>query len=1324
MLSSEQHRRADAHEAQGLLKELPASALLLFENGASPCVVIERNRHRNSYVLPSDGCRKEAWMAWELPRLNDYLGGVSGGKEYALFVSLVIRASGGKAPQAVDCCLMGGEPCEKGLDGLRRLTAESTIHSDGGFMSAVLRVAPHGSSGKMHLAVRIKQACGPLDICVPEVVWRDEEKLPPEPCLVHLFSSYIEDFTLYINGWARDVLRPGLPVRLALLVNGVEKQRFLARTDGKAVEALVPPGAFTFGCSCFLAESELHSRIAIAVLDGTGKYARKITVTAIDQKAFDRQRLATGMVPDDAVVRGTMDSITRSRLRGWALSKKYPDRAVGLLLFLNETPFAYTQCFQARADVQKKHGGDGYSGYIFDLPPNLAVSSSVTARVDVCSGVQKLKRSVVTLDAPAGAILPASGSVDWRYRPVPAPDARKKISVIIINQNGAPILDEMLRSAEKVHDYREIEWVVVDHQSSDGSSRVCQDARMRGFDIHFLRRNGNFSFSDSNNYGVRHAVGEIVVFANNDLLFVEPFSQAIRRYLSDPAIGAVGVKLLDHVPVASQNGKAPVQHLGVFFNPYWIKDCIRPYEARLVEELAYAENEPLTVPCVTAAFMAVRREDFERTGGFDTGYIYGLEDVDLCLKLRATLGKSIVCANDLAVIHRRGFSRKSSGHPVIRKNNNRQLNAAWAGYLRDSIRRDMVQKPAFWTGNRPVVAFIVSDVGDATSAGEFYTALEFGKALQKLLPVHLRFLPKEHWYDLRGVDVLIVMVKPFDIGKVKNAGPFMLAINWMRQWFDAWADDPGLHAYDYLFASSQKAADYITAKSGRQVDVLPIASNVEGFSSGRFTPEFACDYCFTGSFFKMAREIQFQLDPEAVKGKGAVFGHHWEGTPFAPVCRGAVPYSRLPDVYASTKIVIDDANIATKPWGSCNSRVFDALAAGCLVMTNGSDGVQELFGGLVPTFDDKKSLSQGLNYWLDHEEERRERVKRLREIVLAEHTYDNRARHFVEVLEKRPRPVRIAIKCPAIFEERAHWGDYHFADALAAELRKIGYAARVDCRETWHSGMADTDDAVLVLRGLLPYKPKMHQYNMLWLISHPNDVSTTELLEYDQVYCASAYHSELLADSCRVPVSFLPQCVDTGRFHFIPERVNTKPDRVLFVGNSRGVFRDSVRWAVEKNLDIDVYGNGWEPFLKDNRLKGRLIPNEVLAEAYAASKYVLCDHWEDMKRLGYVSNRVFDVLAVGGKILVDDVRGLAELIPSGYEVFDNADTYRKLVSASVRVDLDERRALAEWIAEKHSFAVRARMIDRQVRKRLPGILLGRERQGIAAPHSCTGEESR
>jgi hypothetical protein len=174
--------------------------------------------------------------------------------------------------------------------------------------------------------------------------------------------------------------------------------------------------------------------------------------------------------------------------------------------------------------------------------------------------------------------------------------------------------------------------------------------------------------------------------------------------------------------------------------------------------------------------------------------------------------------------------------------------------------------------------------------------------------------------------------------------------------------------------------------------------------------------------------------------------------------------------------------------------------------------------------------------------------------------------------------------------------------------------------------------------------------------------------------------------------------VDTDRFAFDPENFTAPPGRPVFVGNSRGILRDAVRWSMERNLEIDVYGTGWEPFIPSSMLRGQLVPNAVLSDVYASSRLVLCDHWEDMKRLGYISNRVFDVLAVGGELAVDNVVGLSELVPYGYYVCENADDLERLVRDHRPMSIEKKRKLANWVAENHSFAARARTVLARIRQ--------------------------
>lgn len=1107
-------------------------------------------------------------------------------------------------------------------------------------------------------------------------------------------QSVIRDFRLHLSGQVRNLKWPGMPVRLRINLAGTEIGTILASAALEGDDV----GAFEFHVDQAVPERLQGGALEIEVLDGRQGPPYRIPVTLVASGAsaaeLDAPRDA---LPPDAEVVGYVEGLSREMIQGWAVAPAFPDHPVELALYLNDRPVAYTKTRAYRKDVQKIHGGTGFNGFSFELPANLAVGDDVTLEVRPIGAQGELNKAVSVLQVGGG--LCEASPLPTVLRPAPTGTgtptipADARLSLIILNRNGRDLLAEMFASVQPEDRNDGIEWIVVDHDSADDSEAVCEDFRASGARLTFLRRRGNYSFSESNNFGARHATGQVLIFANNDLLFPQAFGATIRRYMADPGIGALGVRLLDHIDSPAGAGLSIDQHRGVFFETALNRsDWIRPYEARRGLE---TPDEPASrAAAVTGAFMAMRRQDFEAAGAFDEGYSYGLEDVDLCLKVRAHLGLEVVCANDLAVIHHRGFSRQKDPHSGLRRRHNNELfNRRWGQWLRQTIKRDVLTDHALWTGRRPVVAFIVSEAGDMTSAGEYYTSLELGRALQKRLACHVRYLPKEDWYDLSGVDLVVAMVNRFDITKVRQASPWLVAVNWMRQWFDRWAEGETTLAYDHLFASSGTAARYLEDHLKRAVGTLPIAAGVEAMRAGHFRQDLASDYCFTGSRFGPPREIEFQLAPETIRGQGRVFGYNWEGTQLEPLSQGPLAYSEIPDAYASTRIVLDDANIATKAWGSCNSRVFDSMAAGALLITNGATGVQELFGDLVPTFDSRESLTEVVNYWLAHRDERRARVLQLQNLVLREHSYDRRAQHLLETLAQQGRPLRIAIKSAAKEAERAQWGDYHFAESLAAALRRLGHVVRVDCRERWHCGLAASDDAVIVLRGLIAYKPRLHQLNILWLISHPDDVTQSELRGYDHVYVASEKHTAILARDLGIEASFLPQCTDTGRFAFASGAQITHPERNLYVANSRGIFRDPVRWSVQNELPIDIYGVGWEPFITDARYRGQLVPNEVLGELYAASRLVICDHWEDMRKLGYVSNRVFDVLACGGRLITDRVEGIEDLVPAGFVAFfDDEASFAALLREDNPPDEDQRRRAADWVRAHHSFDARAREI--------------------------------
>lgn len=246
------------------------------------------------------------------------------------------------------------------------------------------------------------------------------------------------------------------------------------------------------------------------------------------------------------------------------------------------------------------------------------------------------------------------------------------------------------------------------------------------------------------------------------------------------------------------------------------------------------------------------------------------------------------------------------------------------------------------------------------------------------------------------------------------------------------------------------------------------------------------------------------------------------------------------------------------------------------------------------------------------------------------------------------------------------WGDHHFAQAFSKALARQMIGCRVAPRHVWDHPYA-ARRVVITLRGLVPAPPVTGRLNVLWIISHPEEVSRAELEGYDLVAVASQHDLERISSLSSIPTVVLLQATDR---EWMRNPVS-HDGSVVFIGNSRGVNRRAVAWAVQEGLYPKVYGSGWEEFLHEGAdLFGAIPPNET-ADRFNRAGVVLADHWDDMRRLGYVSNRIFDVAAAAGVLVTDTVRGVTDLIPDTHTYAD-PDDLRELVKHLLERDQAER----------------------------------------------------
>jgi glycosyltransferase involved in cell wall biosynthesis len=400
----------------------------------------------------------------------------------------------------------------------------------------------------------------------------------------------------------------------------------------------------------------------------------------------------------------------------------------------------------------------------------------------------------------------------------------------------------------------------------------------------------------------------------------------------------------------------------------------------------------------------------------------------------------------------------------------------------------------------------------------------------------------------------------------------------------------------------------------------------------------------------------------------------------------------MTDVYASCNVVIDDSNFVTATWGSLNSRVFDALAAGSVVVTNNVRGVEEAFPGVVPTYTDRETLKKLLQKLRDPVYRQTIAVT-ARSMVNQHHTYDVRARQFLAAYKNWERSgLRVAIKicCPSL-DRTDGWGDWYFATSLRREMESQGNNVRIDCLDDWYGPHAAGDDAVIAIRGLNRYTPRSDQINLLWIISHPDMVSIGELNDFDVCYAASREFVARFSPIASSALSYLPQCTDDHIFH--PGSGDSERGRPIFVGNSRNVQRPVVKAAVDADIDVAIYGDGWSGAIA-TRVEGIVVANDQLGDLYRGASLVLNDHWTDMRKWGIISNRVFDAVACGTPVLSDDLVGMGELFDEAVVVWHDGEDIRLKFDQAKKAagNFTMMRAASSMVLREHTFLARAKTL--------------------------------
>lgn len=283
-------------------------------------------------------------------------------------------------------------------------------------------------------------------------------------------------------------------------------------------------------------------------------------------------------------------------------------------------------------------------------------------------------------------------------------------------------------------------------------------------------------------------------------------------------------------------------------------------------------------------------------------------------------------------------------------------------------------------------------------------------------------------------------------------------------------------------------------------------------------------------------------------------------------------------------------------------------------------------------------------------------------------------------------PRTIAIKLPVPTARRmVKWGEYFFAEGLSAAFGRRGIDCRILNRRRWADGIPGQADLFL-RRSDSPIVAAPDVPAIAWILYGNDPVTEADATGLRHIFVASDKRAKELSAEASFPVSSLLQGFDADRMSPDGPAI---PGGPLFVANSyRKRLRRTVRNAIEQDVKIDLYGSRWAGGRADHLLRGESVPNAQLAEYYRGAAVVLNDHEHGMGHAGFISNRIFDVVACGAPLLSDPIVGLPNDMATQVSTYDEDADFADMVTA-LREEGPSRRAerrdFALAMRDTHSF---------------------------------------
>lgn len=294
----------------------------------------------------------------------------------------------------------------------------------------------------------------------------------------------------------------------------------------------------------------------------------------------------------------------------------------------------------------------------------------------------------------------------------------EKIAIVILNWNGASLLEKFLPSVIKNSTEDNIELFLADNNSTDDSIPLLIKKYPS---VKIIELDKNYGFAEGYNRALTKVKADIFILLNSDVEVTPGWIQkCVQLFKDNPKIAAIQPKILSfEKPHLFEYAGAG----GGFIDKYGYPFC-RGRILNQMEPDVGQYNVATPIFWASGACMFLKAEAFEKAGGLDADFWAHMEEIDLCWRMK-NLGYEVWYQPESVVFHLGGGTLSYSSPKKIYLNFRNNLWMLFKNLPKNKFKR----------------IFLTRMVLDGVAAVKFILGFNF-KEFSAVLSAHVAFYKK------------------------------------------------------------------------------------------------------------------------------------------------------------------------------------------------------------------------------------------------------------------------------------------------------------------------------------------------------------------------------------------------------------------------------------------------------------------------------------------------------------------------------------------------------------------------------------------------------